>query len=199
MLVCAAAMNTKFLRKSVITAVSAVVLVLALVDIYAGFSLYALFWHVFHGSSTKCGDFAVPVPKEWWAENKGCSLITPYPRFSFRTQAPNQIFFKLLATPSVEDSKWRQDVVKSFERDGAIVNGTKDIAVASIHTVCFEFPAQPFHARALGISCNIDRRAVVTFYYDDPKLQAEFYGILAGVKLVNSPGDPTHGMVTGEH
>jgi hypothetical protein len=192
-------MKTKFSKNSVITTVSIIVLVLALVDIYAGFSLYARFWHAFHGSWSKCGDFIVPVPKWWWAENKGCSLITPYPRFSFWTQTPNQMFLKLLATPSVKDSKWRQDVVKSFGRDGVIVNGTKDIAVASIHTVCFEFPAQPFHARALGISCNIDRRAVVTFYYDDPKLQAEFYGILASVRLVNSPGDPTHGMMTGEH
>jgi hypothetical protein len=158
------------------------IIAVTLLAIYAGLPIYASVWHLFHGSSVRCGEFTIPVPAGWWARDGGCSLVTPSPAYTLKTQAPTQMFFNLLPTPSVNDSQWRGDVVAQLQRDGNIFEGTKELAVAAIPTVCFQYRTPSKPRRASTITCNVDRRMVVTFFYDDPKLANDFYKILSGIQ-----------------
>jgi hypothetical protein len=62
------------------------------------------------------------------------------------------------------------------------VTNIKDLTVAGIQTVCFEYRRSSEPERKSAIACNVDRRMVVTFFYDDPMLTNEFYNILRTVQ-----------------
>ena len=170
-------------RKNARSRVFALLSVLAiLVVIYAGIPIYASFWHLFHGNSAKCDGLSIPVPDGWWARDNGCSLITRSPKYSFASNvAPAQMFVNSVSAPPVVDAHWRAAVIDHIHREGNTFNGTKELTVANTPTVCFEYSSPSKKFRALIVSCNMDRRAVLTFLYDDPKLLADFYGILRGI------------------
>lgn len=174
-------------KKSAILLVTAVVLFA--LD-FGGASLYAALWHFLNPRPVKCGDFSIRVPSRWWAKNQGCTLITPSPAYSLRVQEPVQLFFNLVSTPSVNDPKWRTDVEVTLQGDGNTLTSSKELTVAGVPTVCFEYlrPSKPNLKSA--IICNVDRKMVVTFFYDDAALANEFYTILRTVQYSTPPSKP---------
>lgn len=167
-------------RKILWFCVGSVAPIVALV-IYTGPRLYAKLWHVARGNFVQCGGFTIPVPSAWWARNGGCSLVTPSPAYTVLDRKPVQIFFNLAHPPSVDDSRWRQDVLNQTELEGDTLLHTTDLTVAGSKTMCLEYRAPSTSSNSI-IACNVDGRMVVTFFFEDQKWKTDFYWVLRGIR-----------------
>jgi hypothetical protein len=160
-----------------------------LVIIFAGLPIYAVLWHIVHRAAVECGEYTIPVPTGWWARDGGCSLVTPLPKHSLLSAQAAQIFFNRVATPDVGDTNWRTDVLNQLQQRGETFEGTKELMVAGAPTICFQYRLPSDSLQSIAIACNVDRRMVVTFFYDDPKLAADFYQVLYGIRI-SAPSGP---------
>jgi hypothetical protein len=149
--------------------------------IYTGPPIYAKLWHIAHGNVAQCGEFTVPVPNGWWARNSGCSLVTPSPAYTVRNRNPVQIFFNLSHPPAVSDSQWKQNMLNQTQVEGDTLLHTTELTVAGSKAVCFEYGATSTSAKSI-IACNVDRRMVVTFFFDHQDWKIDFYRILSGIR-----------------
>lgn len=168
------------IRRKVLYSCLAAILVISTLTSYAALPIYAKLWHLVHGNSVNCGGFTVPVPDAWWARRGGCSLVTPSPRYTIRPQNPVEVFFNLTDAPSVRDLQWRQEMLSQRHVQGDTLRRTTELTVAGNQTICFEYEAPSTSTKSI-IACNMDRRMVVTLFFDDPKWKADFYQILRGI------------------
>jgi len=166
---------------------AAIVVVIALVVVYVALPLNAKVWHLTHGGFIQCGGFRVPVPSGWYPESidGGCQIIRP--TYTFRLQHQLQhsvkVFLNVTNAPSVDDKQWRQDVIARLQREGKNFRGTTELVVGGIPTVCFEWNAADNSSDSV-IACNVDKRMVVNFFYDDQKCKSDFNEILRGIQII---------------
>jgi hypothetical protein len=159
----------------------AILLVVTVLTIYAAMPIHAMFWHLVHGNSARCGEFTVPVPRGWWPTDGGCTLVTPSRPYHPRSQDLAQIFFNLAAAPSASASQWSQATLDQNQSKGDPLRHVEQLTVAGRPTVCFEYDAPVMGSNPI-IACNVERRMVVTLFYDNPKFKAAFYEVLRGVR-----------------
>lgn len=72
-------------------------------------------------------------------------------------------------------------MLEQQEVEGDRLERTTEMTVAGSRAMCFEYGALSKSSDSI-IACNVDGRMVVNFFYRDPKLKADFYQILNGVR-----------------
>jgi|SRR5690348_1570056 len=171
----------RFRFRTALTVVLILIVLGGMASVYAGQVVYAGLWHMLHGASARCGAFSIPVPANWWAQDDGCALVTSSPPYGFGDKRAVQIFFNVMATPSVHDSQWQAAVLKRLELEGHPPHRVTDLTVAGRETICFEHDGRP-STTALTISCNVDQEMEINVFYDNPKWIPKLYEILRGIR-----------------
>jgi hypothetical protein len=155
--------------------------------------LRATFWHLTHDSAIRCAGLQVSVPNGWYSEpfDGGCQLMRPFNIFRIRHEFvhPVKIFINTANAPYINQEQWRQDVITAFRHQGKTLLGETELTVGGIPTICFELNGRETSSNS--ITCVLEKRAIVNFYYNDQKWKADFDKILRSIQIISS-GSASH-------
>ena len=147
--------------------------------------LEATLWHLRHKNVINCRGVRVTVPNGWYPEvtDNGCQLIrmryTLFPWREIHNHLSVQV--NVVDTPSIHDDQWKLDVMARLQREGEIFLSSFDVMVDGIPTICLEWSGSNAPLNWI-IACNVDRRMVVTFFYDNDRWKPEFLKVLSGIR-----------------